>query len=69
METQPTTLNFTGGPLSTFNVIDNIQVHASNASANLTSATNSFVVPEPMTSMLLGSGLLAFGLMLRRKRN
>jgi hypothetical protein len=60
---------FAGGPLSTFNVTDNIQVHATNASATLVDATNSFVVPEPMTSMLLGSGLLAFGFILRRKRS
>lgn len=59
---------FAGAPLSTFNVTDNIQVHATNASATLLNATNSFVVPEPMTSMLVGSGLLAFGFMLRRKR-
>jgi hypothetical protein len=43
-------------------------VHATNASATLLNATNSFVIPEPMTSVLLGSGLLAFGFMLRRKR-
>ena len=36
--------------------------------ANLTSFTDTFVVPEPMTSMLFGSGLLAFGFMLHRKR-
>jgi hypothetical protein len=60
---------FGGAPLSTFDVTDNIQVHATNATATLTSATNSFVIPEPMTSVLLGSGLLAFGFMLRRKRN
>lgn len=59
---------FPGAPLSTFNVTDNIQVHASNASATLNQTVNSFVVPEPMTSMLLGTGLLGFGLMLRRKR-
>jgi|SRR5580704_2041587 hypothetical protein len=59
---------FGAGPLSTFNVTDNIQVHATNASATLTDATNSFVIPEPMTSVLLGSGLLAFGFLLRRKR-
>ena len=59
---------FSGGPLSTFTVTDNIQVHATNASATLTDATNSFVIPEPMTSVLLGSGLLAFGFILRRKR-
>lgn len=64
-----------GGTIQTFNVVDNIIVHASNASATLTNATNSFTmiasspVPEPMTSMLLGSGLLAFGLLLRRKRS
>jgi len=61
-------VGFAGAPLSTFNVTDNIQVHATNASATLVDATNSFVVPEPMTSMLLGSGLLAFGFLLRRKR-
>jgi hypothetical protein len=58
---------FPGAPLSTFNVTDNILVHATNASATLVNATNSFVVPEPATSILLGSGLLAF-FMLRRKR-
>lgn len=55
--------------VSTFNVSDNIQVLGLGGTAMLNSATNSFVVPEPMTSMLLGTGLLAFGLMLRRKRN
>jgi hypothetical protein len=59
---------FPGAPLSTFNVTDNIQVHATNASATLVNATNSFVIPEPVTSVLLGTGLLAFGFMLRRKR-
>lgn len=59
---------FPGAPLSTFNVTDNIQVHATNASATLVNATNSFVVPEPVSSVLLGSGLLAFGIILRRKR-
>lgn len=62
---------FTGTPappLFTFDIVDDIQVHASNANATLNQAVNSFVVPEPVTSMLLGSGLLAFGLMLRRKR-
>jgi hypothetical protein len=65
-----------GGTLSTFTVTDNIIVHASNATAALTNATNSFTMvptvvtaaPEPMTSMLLGSGLLAFGLILRRRQ-
>jgi hypothetical protein len=59
---------FPAAPLSTFSVNDNIQVHATNATATLVDATNSFVVPEPMSSMLLGSGLLAFGVILRRKR-
>ena len=59
---------FAGGPLSTFDVTDNIQVHATNASAILTDATNAFVIPEPITSVLLGSGLLVFGFVLRRKR-
>jgi hypothetical protein len=68
MMSQPP-LAFTGSPLSTFNVVDNIQVHANNASATLLNATNTFGVPEPMTSMLLGSGLLAFGFMVRRKRS
>jgi hypothetical protein len=63
-----------GGTLTTFNVTDNIIVHASNATATLTNATNSFTMvaistPEPMTSMLLGTGLLALGFVLRRKRS
>ncbi len=63
-------VGFAGAPLSTFNVTDNIQVHATNASATLVDATNSFVVvPEPMTAMLLGSSLLVFGFVLRRKRS
>ena len=55
-----------GGTIQTFNVTDNIIVHASNASATLVNATDSFtmratvVTPEPMASLLLGSGLLAF---------
>jgi hypothetical protein len=65
-----------GGTVQTFNVTDNIIVHASNATATLVNATNSFTMvptvvnpaPEPMTSMLLGSGLLAFGLILRRHK-
>ena len=61
-------VGFAGAPLQTFNVTDNLQVHATNASATLVDATNSFVVPEPVTSMLLGSSLLALGFMLRRKR-
>jgi hypothetical protein len=75
MTSQPP-LAFTGGPIQTFNVLDNIVVHASNGTATLANATNSFTMvsivttaPEPMTSMLLGSGLLAFGFMLRRKRS
>jgi hypothetical protein len=70
-------LAFTGGPIQTFNVLDNIVVHASNGTATLANATNSFTMvptvistaPEPMTSIMLGSGLLAFGFMLRRKRS
>jgi hypothetical protein len=65
MSQGPTSFPSTNGPLS---ITDNIQVHATNATATLTDATNSFVIPEPMTSVLLGSGLLAFGFMLRRKR-
>jgi len=65
-----------GGTLQTFGVTDNIIVHASGSTATLTNATNSFTMipiiigtPEPMTSMLLGSGLLALGFMLRCKRS
>jgi len=49
-------------------VNDNFQVAASTQSASVNSATNIFIVPEPMTSVFLGSGLLAIGLLLRRKR-
>jgi hypothetical protein len=57
----------TGGPFDTINISDNFDVHASNFGATLLSATNTFATPEPMTSMLLGSGLLAFGFILRRR--
>jgi hypothetical protein len=66
-----------GGTIQTFAVTDNIIVHASGATATLTNATNSFTMvpvvigtPEPATSILMGSGLLAFAYMymLRRKR-
>jgi hypothetical protein len=65
---------FPGGTLSTFNVSDTIQVHASTGTATLTSATNSFTttassVPEPTTSLLLGSGLLALGCVLYGRRS
>jgi hypothetical protein len=63
-----------GGTIQTFSVTDNIIVHASNFTATLSNATNSFTMatvstPEPMTSMLLGTGLLALGFVLRRKRS
>jgi hypothetical protein len=70
-------VNFTGAPLSSFVVSDVLQVAADSfhvgqgtGSASVGSATNIFVVavPEPMTSMLLPSGLFAIGLLLRRKR-
>jgi hypothetical protein len=64
----PALVNLTGAPLSTFVVNDNFQVAASTASASVNSATNIFIIPEPMTSVFLGSGLLAIGLLLRRKR-
>ncbi len=64
----PALVNLTGAPLSTFVVNDNFQVAASTQSASVNSATNIFIVPEPMTSVFLGSGLLAIGLLLRRKR-
>ena len=64
----PALVNLTGAPLSTFVVNDNFQVAASTQSASVNSATNIFIIPEPMTSVFLGSGLLALGLLLRRKR-
>jgi PEP-CTERM motif len=63
-----------GGTIQTFNVTDNIQVHASNASATLINATDSFTmvatapVPEPTTLLLVGSGLAAFGALRFRRR-
>jgi hypothetical protein len=64
----PPTL-FAGGPVSTFNVSDNIQASSgSSGTSSLFSVTNSFTVPEPLSSVLLGSGLLALGFLLRCKR-
>jgi hypothetical protein len=40
----------------------------SSSQSGAFTATAPTGVPEPMTSMLLGSGLLAFGILLRRKR-
>src|SRR5262249_13021530 len=64
-----------GGTIQTFNVVDNIQVHATNASATLSSATDSFTmgtmtsVPAPTALLLVGSGLVglnALGFFRRR---
>jgi hypothetical protein len=60
---------FTGAPVSTFTVADNIQASSgSSGTSNLFSVTNAFTVPEPLTSVLLGSGLLVVGFLLRRKQ-
>jgi hypothetical protein len=56
-------------PPDTVQITESIQVQANNGTANLTSAiTGVDAVPEPTTSRLLCSGLLALGLILRRKR-
>jgi hypothetical protein len=61
---------FVGAPISTFNVSDNIQLSSgTSGTASLTSVRNIFSTPEPLTSILLGSGLLAFGCMTRRRRS
>jgi len=61
---------FVGAPISTFNVSDNIQLSSgTSGTASLTSVSNIFAIPEPLTSILLGSGLLAFGYLIRRRRS
>jgi hypothetical protein len=73
--TSQSPVGFPGGPISRFDVIDNIQVRATNASATLVNAANTFTeapnapVPEPTTSLMLASGLLAFSHKLRRRRS
>lgn len=62
---------FPGAPLFSLVVINNIQINANKTNAALVSASSGFVlprVPEPTTSMLLGSGLLVFCVILLRKR-
>jgi hypothetical protein len=47
------------------NVTDVVLNDAGSGTSNLTSVSNTFVTPEPMTSILFGSGLLALGLIAR----
>jgi hypothetical protein len=62
-----------GGPSSTvmFAAPDSsiwIYKNIAAGSAELSSFTEGFVIPEPMTFVMLGSGLLALGLVRRRRR-
>lgn len=49
----------------TLNVTDVVLNNAGSGTSNLTSVSNTIVTPEPMTSIVFGSGLLALGLMAR----
>jgi hypothetical protein len=46
-------------------VMDVVVNNAGTGTSNLTSVSNTFETPEPMTPILLGSGLLALGLLAR----
>lgn len=63
------------GPLAIFNggasffSRDTLTIQANNNTATVTSFGNVFqTVPEPMTSLLIGGGLLAIGLLRRRRK-
>jgi hypothetical protein len=56
---------------STINVWDNMQVASAgtNGSSSVATFRNEFMVPEPVTMALFGSGLLALGLVRRFRRS
>jgi len=53
-------------PGASFTVKDGVSIQSQSGTASITSFSNTFAVPEPMTLSLMGIGLLAVGVLGRR---